>query len=565
MYFVDKVNDTQIKLTGSLEDAVAGTNPIDITGISTGSHKIISTTFRNVLDKIEIENAGSGYSNRKVIVNSDSYPSVTYFDRNSVRSGINTANNYIYFRSHGFKSGDLVEYKNDATFKYNASNNKIVEIDSAASPIAGLQTSQNYQIIVLDENKFRLCSAGIGTTNSNVNYFKGRYVDLQSNGSGNHTFKYPDISVSLQTTVGFGTTALAPVIRPRCLGSITDVFLTKDGGGYGSGNTLNAHLRPLITISNGKSALVTVGVNTETGEITGAFVKIKGTEYASPPELIVEGEGKYAKLLSNVSSDGSLSNINIIDSGKNYTQQPNTTVRVKPQGSGAVFRADLTEWKLTSLKKYEQHITDEDDGIIVPSQNPEYGSKFTSVYLPRKLRIELDDNINKSDLSELPGGNSGAFRHSPIVGWAYDGAPIYGPYGHDTPTGGVVRRLESSYTLNLKTDRSSISDFPLGSFIEDYDYTADGDLDMYNGRFCKTPEYPNGVYAYFCTIGDQDGGTSPFRTSKPPLFPYILNGYKFKKVEMNGQPLSLQNMSVLNSGEVLRNTLPYKLGFVGAK
>ena len=564
VYFVDKVNDTQIKLTGSLEDAVAGTNPIDITGISTGSHKIISTTFRNVLDKIEIENAGSGYSNRKVIVNSNSYPSVTYFDRNSVRSGINTANNYIYFRSHGFKSGDLVEYKNDATFKYNASNNKIIEIDSAALPIAGLQTSQNYQIIVLDENKFRLCSAGIGTTTSSVNYFKGRYVDLQSNGSGNHTFKYPDISVSLQTTVGFGTTALAPVVRPRCLGTITDVFLTKDGGGYGSGNTLNAHLRPLVTISNGKSALVTVGVNTETGEITGAFVKIKGNEYASPPELIVEGEGKYAKLLSNVNSDGSLADINIIDSGKSYTQQPNTTVRVKPQGSGAVFRADLTEWKLTSLKKYEQYITDEDDGIIVPSQNPEYGSKFTSVYLPRKLRIELDDNIDKDDLSEQPGGNFGAFRHSPIVGWAYDGAPIYGPYGHDTPTGGVIRRLKSSYTLNLKTDRSLISDFALGSFVEDYDYTADGDLDMYNGRFCKTPEYPNGVYAYFCTIGDQDGGTSPFRTSKPPQFPYSLNGYKFKKVEMNGQPLSLQNMSVLNSGELLRNTLPYKLGFVGA-
>ena len=87
----------------------------------------------------------------------------------------------------------------------------------------------------------------------------------------------------------------------------------------------------------------------------------------------------------------------------------------------------------------------------------------------------------------------------------------------------MVRRLKSSYTLNLKADRSLISDFPLGSFIEDYDYTADGDLDMYNGRFCKTPEYPNGVYAYFCTIGDQDGGTSPFRTSRPPEFPYILN------------------------------------------
>ena len=223
----------------------------------------------------------------------------------------------IFHKNHGFRNGDLVEYSHTDT------------------AISGLSTTIKYLIIKLDEDKFRLCSAGIGTTTSSVDYFKGRYVDLQSNGSGNHTFKYPDISVSLQTTVGFGTTSLEPLVRARCLGAITDVFLTKDGGGYGSGNTLNAHLRPLVTISNGKNALVTVGVTTETGEITGAFVKIKGNEYASPPELIVEGEGKYAKLLSNVNPDGSLADINIIDSGKNYTEQPNTTVRVKPQGSGA--------------------------------------------------------------------------------------------------------------------------------------------------------------------------------------------------------------------------------------
>ena len=33
---------------------------------------------------------------------------------------------------------------------------------------------------------------------------------------------------------------------------------------------------------------------------------------------------------------------------------------------------------------------------------------------------------------------------------------------------------------------------------------------------------------------------------------------------MNGQPLTLQDMSILNSGNVLRNTLPYRLGFVGS-
>ena len=63
---------------------------------------------------------------------------------------------------------------------------------------------------------------------------------------------------------------------------------------------------------------------------------------------------------------------------------------------------------------------------------------------------------------------------------------------------------------------------------------------------------------------DADGSTSPFIGSREPTFPYILNGFKFKKVEMNGQPLSLQDMPILNSGNVLRNTYPYKLGFVGS-
>ena len=39
-----------------------------------------------------------------------------------------------------------------------------------------------------------------------------------------------------------------------------------------------------------------------------------------------------------------------------------------------------------------------------------------------------------------------------------------------------------------------------------------GDLDCY-GRFCVTPEYPNGVYAYFTTI-TFDGH---------PAFPYFID------------------------------------------
>ena len=51
--------------------------------------------------------------------------------------------------------------------------------------------------------------------------------------------------------------------------------------------------------------------------------------------------------------------------------------------------------------------------------------KFASAYLPRQLRLQLKDNIEvdgTGSLSELT-----KLEHSPIVGWAYDGAPIYWP------------------------------------------------------------------------------------------------------------------------------------------
>ena len=51
--------------------------------------------------------------------------------------------------------------------------------------------------------------------------------------------------------------------------------------------------------------------------------------------------------------------------------------------------------------------------------------------------------------------------------------------------------------------------YPLGRYMEDNDYLGDHgyararthfDLDEYNGRWCVTPEFPNGTYAYFVGI-----------------------------------------------------------------
>ena len=36
--------------------------------------------------------------------------------------------------------------------------------------------------------------------------------------------------------------------------------------------------------------------------------------------------------------------------------------------------------------------------------------------------------------------------------------------------------------------------------VEDHTFTGTETLDEHNGRFCRTPEFPNGVYAYFMTV-----------------------------------------------------------------
>ena len=537
IYYVNKVSDTHVKLMNTYDDALAGINTINLSSKSAGVNILTSTTFRNALDRVVIDTPGSGYSNRKISLRSSIYPPADYTTVNDVRSGINTANDYIFFKSHGFSTGDLVEYKTTGT------------------AISGLTTTQNYYVYAIDNDKFYVTSAGIGTTSSTSQFDKKQFIDLKSVGVGTHTFKYPDISVSMDVISGTANTAISlPRVRPVCTGNIVDVQLTSTGSGYGVRDTFNVHRRPSVTVSNGSGALIDVVITN--GEIVQAFVKIEGKGYVSPPTLEVVGDGKYAKLVATVAG-GKVTGVTIVDSGKGYTQR-NTTVRVTPVGSGAKFRADVRKWEVDLVQKYKSSISENDDGLIVSSQNSNYGNKYVHAYLSRKLRLLLNDNI-EDNLSEKT-----TLSHSPIVGWAYDGSPIYGPYGFDSPTGGIVRRLKPSYTLSTKSNRPLTSVYPLGFFVNDWDYTADQDLDEYNGRFCKTPEFPDGIYAYFCTIESSDSSTAPFTNSREPLYPYVLNGYKFKVNEFNQNPNSIQNLPILNSGSVVRNTYPYKFGLAAS-
>lgn len=109
-------------------------------------------------------------------------------------------------------------------------------------------------------------------------------------------------------------------------------------------------------------------------------------------------------------------------------------------------------------------------------------------------------------------------HHSPIIGYAFDGYPVYGAWAYSNTDGtGPIRRMKTSFRLRSITQRHTKPDgtvltmpqwgpdvnatYALGAYQEDFEYVAGlGDLDVHNGRWCKTPEYPAGTYCYFVTL-----------------------------------------------------------------
>ncbi len=151
-----------------------------------------------------------------------------------------------------------------------------------------------------------------------------------------------------------------------------------------------------------------------------------------------------------------------------------------------------------------------------------------------------------------------SLQHSPIIAYAFDGFPVYGCYGYaNTTGGGGIKRMNSSYqkrtsmvnrdTLPNGTVLSSAdygppvsSSYPLGDYVEDYRYVAgSGDLDDHNGRFCITPDYPTGIYAYFTTLD----------ASLQPAYPYMI-GLSYYGVVQSGNTGPGSGHNTIPSGTV---------------
>jgi len=468
-YYVGILSDNKIKLYNSNTDALQKINEIDIVGVSSGFHFITTLKNKNTFTKIYVKDPGKGYSNRKVRV-----PSILSGDNRT--SGINTFDSYIFARNHGFKNFDIVKYS------------------SEGSPISGLSTSIHYYVKIIDVNKFRLYEAGIGTNLNSENYNKNKFVKFNSLGIGTHVIGYPPIEIHVESKSAIGsTTTINAELKPIILGSIEDVYLEEGGVGYGCTDIINFHRRPNVGIASISAEAILKPIIID-GSIVDIQIINRGRGFRENSEIIISGDGKYAQT-EPIVENGRLSNVNIVFGGIGYNPS-NTILTLKNRGRDAKFLANVREWKINQVVKSKNLISKDDDGVFYPSKNPNLDLQFFNFYLPKKLRYQLSDNFTESNKE-----SGGTLIHSPILGYAYDGNPIYGAYSYNTKTGGFIRRMNSSYVLNVDTT-SGIRppSFENGFFIDDYEYDGSGDLDQHNGRFCITPEYPNGTYAYFCTI-----------------------------------------------------------------
>ena len=376
-------------------------------------------------------------------------------------------------------------------------------------------------------------------------------VDVTSGGTGYSSSPL----VSIVGGGGFGATATAVITN----GVVSKVLVETPGEGYtsaptvsisgggGSGATATAEVRgPIKSIAltaPGSSYTTSPNIKLNSGEgavaqpiiINGRIVSIaiiaSGDGYTSPPRVVINGEGYGAvgkAIIGQFGEDkGKVLGVTVENRGIGYATGT-TTIRLESIGELATFKANVFEWT-RNLESELDGLLDPSRGYVFAGYNTQYGGEYAHLSDPKQLRYVLGDNVFRDpasgNLKELETG----LKHSPIIGWAYDGNPIYGPYGYidaaDQSSG--IKRVVSSYRIKpvllydadtnpnpVRADGPVLATYPAGSFIEDYEYVfQQGDLDQYNGRYCKTPDYPEGTYAYFVAIDASEAGL--------PVFPYV--------------------------------------------
>jgi hypothetical protein len=487
-YIINVGAGTSFKIAKTKQDSFAGIN-IPIREYGSGSQRFTTLKKKKIIDRVDIVNKNVEFKYNKIALN---VTQVNHYD------------NIFNFENHGFNNNDEVIYS------------------FAGTLLSGLNTNTNYYIHKLDDNRFKLKAEKTST-----NFINFDVPDFLTT----HYFEHSPIRVVIDGQLAvnnndeiIGTPA---VIKPIIRGKVTEVKIINSLSTYGSLSILNYKDSPTI------SEVVGSGCNLQpliyNGKIEKVVIKSGGSNYFNSIKLEVVGSGYGAKLEPTI-VNGEITNITVANPGVGYDS--NTSIRVVPTGTGLKVSANIQSWTINEVEKLQRINTNR--GVILGKNYSLIGNIF-GIFYP------TPDLLDQFNIPFIFPENSPE-NHSPIIGWAYDGCPIYGPDGFVNVDGtGGLKRLRSSYALNKKTFTS----LPL---VEDYEYIEGlGDLDAHNGRFCVTPEFPNGTYAYFCTVSE----------NRTPIFPYLVgNFYKYNINQDNLNPRINQNVDI-NSLNLIKHTLPY--------
>ena len=537
-YYCAVKNSTTVSLHTNFDDAIAGISSINLTDYGVGTHVLTCNEKKRIVSSVSIASSGVGYKNKLT----------------STTTGINTSFNLITINDHGYETGDLIRY------------------DAKSTPIVGLSTLTDYYVKKVDHDSFRLSAVGVGSTAKDFYLRNQKYVDFVSSGSGIHEFNYPPIEVSITGNIGVSTLSgqdFNASLRPIVRGSIKSVYIADGGIGYGSSDIINYNRQLSFTFNRGKDAQFHPVI--ENGKVTNIIVLNSGSGYNSPPNLKISGSGQ-GSVITPVIEGGEIVSVKVVHSGIGYTFSDIVT-SITPAGSECTLYSVPKVWTVNKFEQlYQSNKISLDDGVV---SDGNYGLQYNHLYAPRKLRqsvyskktidgevILTPDLIYENDIEQV------SEEHSPIIGWAYDGHPIYGPSGYSNPTGGDVKLLTSGYVSGIATNRPNPQNsngeflFPQGYFVEDFTYSDDYDLDEHNGRFCKTPEFPRGTYAYFSTVNLETDSEGSFKNNKKPQFPYFIgDSFNSQPIDYNFNFQSNQDTIDLNKTNLVRNTSPYNFNF----
>ena len=596
-YYTQIIGPTTIRLHKTFASVYSGIGTVELGSFGNGTQYLVSTQKKSVVSSVVITNPGQNYENKNRTI-----PTV----------GVNTASNQFEIPNHGYQSQQVIRYiKNETNPVVGLKTDTdyyVVKVNDDAFSLTEVGVGTIGKNYYFDNNIIiPLTNSGIGSFNyppivvtiegaaaaydkSFVEGFQELFViesPIQSNiitpvnslaWSDNEAEILVPYYVAILDPVSswlisddpfvadnrFYDAKLQPIFR----GSIESIDIQNGGVGYGSSDIINFQRQPAITFESGKGAKLTPIINN--GKITEVIINLPGYGYNSPPDLqIVSDTGNFA-LLVPIVTDGKITEVIVRKGGAGYTSGK-TDINVIAAGLGARTQANFNSWGVNLFERNFNNILD-DDGFI--SENiSDTSLEYCTMYAPRALRRSLnvingfnEDNLQYGifDLSLNRKDEEIANQfHSPIVGWAYDGNPIYGPYGFENVDGtGNITRMISGYKLRLTSiNRPSYDAFPNGFFTDDYIFTGDGNLDEFNGRFCVTPDYPDGVYAYFCTIAEDIDSSGPFIGYRRPVFPYVI-GDKFKSEPntFNFTSLSNQTDYDVQMDGWLRNTKFYFTG-----